>query len=56
MEGRRNALLKIDAGEKIRMAMDTPAVKGIYKNYLMEPNSQASTSVLHVKRICLKCS
>src|SRR3989344_2960786 len=56
IEARRNALFKIDAGEKIRMAMDNPAVKSLYKNYLMEPNSQASTSVLHVKRICLKCS
>ncbi len=55
ISARRKALFSIDASEKIRMAMDNPAVRDIYKNYLIEPNSQGSTSVLHVKRICLKC-
>src|SRR3989344_13218 len=55
LAARRKALFEIDASEKIRMAMDNPAVRSIYKNYLIQPGSQASTSVLHVKRICLKC-
>lgn len=55
IEARRNALFAIDAAEKIRSPMDNPAVKNIYKNYFGEPLSQASESVLHVKRIGLKC-
>ncbi|VVB99144.1 Uncharacterised protein [uncultured archaeon] len=37
------------------MAMDSPYAQRMYKNYLLEPNSEASESTLHVKRICLKC-
>jgi len=55
LSARRKALFEIDSKEKARMAMQNEAVKCIYKNYLIEPNSQVSESVLHLKRICLKC-
>jgi len=55
IEARRNALFRIDNGEKARTAMDNPYVQNIYKNYLSEPGSVASRSILHLTRICLNC-
>ncbi|MBI4210986.1 MAG: iron hydrogenase small subunit [Candidatus Diapherotrites archaeon] len=52
---RRDALYGIDATAKARTAMDNPAVQAVYRNYLLEPGSGVSQSILHLKRICLKC-
>lgn len=55
LEARRAALFAIDAHAKTRTAMENPAVRKVYKNYLLEPGSEVSDSILHLKRICLKC-
>jgi iron-only hydrogenase group A len=54
-EMRRQALIKVDSGEKVRISFDNPEVRKLYEDYLLEPGSKAAHSILHTQRVCLKC-
>ncbi len=54
LAARRDALFAIDSAAKIRSAPDNPALKALYKGYLLEPGSDVCCGILHLRRICLK--